>query len=81
MKKAGLAYASVHDSYWTHAATVDGMNQILRKTFAELHTEPLLEQLLEYFHKRYPEVRFPSLPERGKLDLKTELPKSPYFFN
>jgi DNA-directed RNA polymerase len=26
----GVAFAAVHDSYWTHASTVDHMNSILR---------------------------------------------------
>lgn len=26
-----IAFAAVHDSYWTHASTVDRMNEILRQ--------------------------------------------------
>ena len=28
--KEGISFAGVHDSYWTHAGTVDDMNRILR---------------------------------------------------
>jgi DNA-directed RNA polymerase len=28
--KQGIVFAAVHDSYWTHAATVEKMNKILR---------------------------------------------------
>jgi DNA-directed RNA polymerase, mitochondrial len=28
MKKLGLEFAAVHDSYWTHAADVDSMRQV-----------------------------------------------------
>ena len=26
----GITFAAVHDSYWTHAGTIDRMNEILR---------------------------------------------------
>lgn len=29
-QKEGISFAGVHDSYWTHAGTVDDMNRILR---------------------------------------------------
>lgn len=44
-KKRNIAFASVHDSYWTHAADVDDMSAVLRDAFVELHTQPLLENL------------------------------------
>lgn len=44
---AGLSFAGVHDSYWTHAGTTGTMNRILREQFIELHSAPLLEQLKE----------------------------------
>lgn len=74
-----LTYASVHDSYWTHASTVDTMNVILRQTFVELHSQPLLEDLLAHFKRTYPGVAFPPVPARGNLDLRQIL-NSPYFF-
>ncbi|PRP84512.1 DNA-dependent RNA polymerase [Planoprotostelium fungivorum] len=80
MKKQDLTFASVHDSYWTHASTVPRMNEILREKFIDLHSSPLLENLLQEFHKAYPEVEFPPLPEKGDLDLR-EVQKSKYFFH
>ncbi|KAL6529271.1 DNA-directed RNA polymerase 1B, mitochondrial [Orobanche gracilis] len=41
--EAGLNFAGVHDSYWTHACDVDKMNQILREKFVELYEAPILE--------------------------------------
>ncbi|KAF8039182.1 hypothetical protein BT93_B1666 [Corymbia citriodora subsp. variegata] len=79
-KDAGLNFAGVHDSYWTHACDVDEMNKILREKFVELYEAPILENLIESFQKAFPESRFPPLPERGDFDLK-EVLKSPYFFN
>lgn len=79
-KKAGLHFAGVHDSYWTHACDVDEMNRILREKFVELYEKPILEDLLESFQQSFPTLTFPPLPERGEFDL-TEVLKSPYFFN
>jgi DNA-directed RNA polymerase len=30
--KEGITFAGVHDSFWTHAGTVDVMNRLLRDT-------------------------------------------------
>ncbi|KAB1999713.1 hypothetical protein ES319_D12G179800v1 [Gossypium barbadense] len=79
-KKAGLNFAGVHDSYWTHACDVDEMNRILREKFVELYEAPILENLLESFQKAFPSLNFPPLPERGDFDLR-EVLESPYFFN
>ncbi|GAB2248408.1 hypothetical protein Droror1_Dr00008290 [Drosera rotundifolia] len=79
-KKAGLSFAGVHDSYWTHACDVDEMNRILREKFVELYEMPILENLLESFQKSFPELKFPPLPERGDFNLR-EVLQSPYFFN
>ncbi|KAJ4710678.1 DNA-directed RNA polymerase [Melia azedarach] len=79
-KKAGLSFAGVHDSYWTHACDVDEMNMILREKFVELYNQPILENLLESFQKSFPKLDFPPLPERGDFDLRDVL-DAPYFFN
>ncbi|KAK4853516.1 hypothetical protein QYF36_010423 [Acer negundo] len=79
-RDAGLHFAGVHDSFWTHACDVDQMNQILREKFVELYDMPILENLLESFQTSYPTLTFPPLPERGNFDLKVVL-ESPYFFN
>ncbi|XP_002978135.2 DNA-directed RNA polymerase 1B, mitochondrial isoform X2 [Selaginella moellendorffii] len=79
-QEAGLTFAGVHDSFWTHAGDVERMNVILREKFVELYEQPILENLLESFQKRWPKLKFPDLPVRGDLDLK-EVLSSPYFFN
>ncbi|KFK41326.1 hypothetical protein AALP_AA2G115700 [Arabis alpina] len=78
--RAGLSFAGVHDSFWTHASDVDTMNKILREKFVELYEKPILENLLESFQKSFPGLAFPPLPERGDFDLR-EVLRSPYFFN
>lgn len=45
LKKRNYTFASVHDSFWTHASDIDGMNEVLRKAFVDLHTAPILETL------------------------------------
>ncbi|XP_014495967.1 DNA-directed RNA polymerase 3B, chloroplastic [Vigna radiata var. radiata] len=77
---AGLCFAGVHDSFWTHPCDVEKMNQILREKFVELYNMPILENLLEGFETTYPGLAFPSLPKRGEFDLEKVL-DSPYFFN
>ncbi|KAI9125697.1 hypothetical protein K1719_003115 [Acacia pycnantha] len=79
-RDAGLRFAGVHDSFWTHACDVEQMNRILREKFVELYNMPILENLLEGFQTSYPGLDFPSLPERGDFDLRKVL-DSPYFFN
>lgn len=51
--EAGLHFASVHDSYWTHAAHVDTMLATIREQFVRLHEENLIVRLSEEFEKRY----------------------------
>lgn len=79
-RRAGLNFAGVHDSYWTHACDVDKLNRILREKFVELYETPILEKLLESFQVSYPTLSFPPLPERGDFDLRDVI-ESPYFFN
>ena len=58
---AGLDFAGVHDSFWTHAGDVPRMNQILREQFVALHSQPILEELLAKFQVR-PDRRLPPSP-------------------
>ena len=44
-QREGLTFASVHDSYWTHAATVEGMSELIREAFIGLHTQDLVGEL------------------------------------
>ncbi|KAG9007397.1 DNA-directed RNA polymerase [Tulasnella sp. JGI-2019a] len=53
MQKSNLTFASVHDSYWTHAASVDDMSVIIRDTFVWLHSQDILKGLQDEFRERY----------------------------
>uniref|UniRef100_A0A8C0G9D0 DNA-directed RNA polymerase n=1 Tax=Chelonoidis abingdonii TaxID=106734 RepID=A0A8C0G9D0_CHEAB len=46
--RRGLTFVSVHDCYWTHALTVDVMNQVCREQFVELHSQPILQDLSRF---------------------------------
>lgn len=56
--KAGLTFASVHDSFWTHPRDVDQLNQILREAFIELHSGNVMNNLKDEFKVRYKGYRF-----------------------
>eukprot|EP01080_Neovahlkampfia_damariscottae_P006715 gene6715-10880_t len=79
-KKLGIEFASVHDSFWTHASSIDQLNITIREEFLKLHSQPLLETLLSSFEQSYPHVKFPKLPEKGNLDVSRVL-ESKYFFD
>lgn len=80
----GIAFAGVHDSFWTHAGSVGSMNDILREQFVELHSQGLLEHLLRDFRTN-PKfvaagIEFPNVPQLGELDVQT-VQDSQYFFS
>ncbi|KAJ2604024.1 DNA-directed RNA polymerase [Coemansia sp. RSA 1722] len=58
---AGLVFASVHDSYWTHACDIDKMNAILRDQFIKLHQRPIMEDLKAEFENRYSTHMMPTV--------------------
>ncbi len=51
--KAGLSFAAVHDSFWTHACDVDAMNGILRDAFIRLHSDDVIGRLAAELTTRY----------------------------
>lgn len=77
---AGLAFAGVHDSFWTHAGSVPQMNAILREKFVELHRRPLLEELREELMAAHPGLDLAPVPPVGDLDL-DGIRDAKYFFN
>lgn len=44
-QNAKLTFASVHDSYWTHASDIETMSDIIRDTFVHLHSSDILKAL------------------------------------
>jgi len=82
--KEGITFAAVHDSFWTHACDVPRMNALLREQFVKLHQRPLLEELLESFRSRYPDVDWDAErlqpPKQGSLEL-ARVRESDFFFS
>uniref|UniRef100_A0A0C9RBI4 DNA-directed RNA polymerase n=1 Tax=Fopius arisanus TaxID=64838 RepID=A0A0C9RBI4_9HYME len=70
-EKQGITFVSVHDCYWTHPCTVEIMNTICREQFVALHSEPILEDLSEFFVRHYID---PQQKDRNaKEDLESDL--------
>uniref|UniRef100_A0A8D0GQD5 DNA-directed RNA polymerase n=1 Tax=Sphenodon punctatus TaxID=8508 RepID=A0A8D0GQD5_SPHPU len=51
--RRGLTFVSVNDCYWTHALTVDIMNQVCREQFVGLHSQPILKELSRFLLQKY----------------------------
>ncbi|KAI4519882.1 DNA/RNA polymerase [Schizophyllum commune Loenen D] len=58
-RQQGLTFASVHDSYWTHACSIDQMSGIIRDTFIALHSSDVLMRLHKEFLTRYANYKIP----------------------
>ncbi|KAF9522502.1 hypothetical protein CPB83DRAFT_911296 [Crepidotus variabilis] len=54
-----IAFASVHDSYWTHGCDIDRMSAIIRDTFIALHSSDVLKKLNTEFRERYKGYKIP----------------------
>ncbi|NWU66720.1 RPOM protein, partial [Pterocles burchelli] len=92
--RQGLTFVSVHDCYWTHALTVDIMNEICRQQFVALHSEKILQDLSEFMLENYcspgRETRalwqkklmeqLSSVPQTGEFNLQRVM-DSTYFFS
>ncbi|KAH9856180.1 DNA/RNA polymerase [Lenzites betulinus] len=74
-RSQGLTFASVHDSYWTHAGSIDQMNSIIRDTFIALHSSDVLGGLAQEFRERYADYKVPLVALQGasmkKLNLES----------
>ena len=79
-REKGIAFAEVHDSYWTHAATCGALGVTLREQFVALHSRDLLKELVEQWRAQMPDVEFPDPPKRGSYDLNLVM-ESPDFFS
>ncbi|KAI9358928.1 hypothetical protein DFJ73DRAFT_135909 [Zopfochytrium polystomum] len=52
-KREDMDFASVHDSYWTHACDVTAMSVILRESFIKLHSMNVMDRLRDELSDRY----------------------------
>ncbi|THG95963.1 hypothetical protein EW026_g5773 [Hermanssonia centrifuga] len=60
-----VTFASVHDSYWTHACSVDEMSAVIRDTFIALHSSDVLTKLDEELRERYKNHKIPIASLKG----------------
>ena len=51
--EVGLTFASIHDSFWTHAGDINTMNCIIRDAFIRMHSEDIIGRLAAEFKARY----------------------------
>ena len=88
MRNEGLPMASVHDSYWCHAANMSSLSRILREEFYNLYSEMNpLEILRQEWNTQYADdlsrhglTCFPPPPPCGSSNLR-EVLNSEYFFS
>lgn len=67
----GMTFASVHDSYWTHACDVDEMNKVIRDQFIELHSQPIMQNLYNEFTERYKNFKVPAIRTTDGAEVET----------
>ncbi|KAK6438275.1 DNA-directed RNA polymerase [Oleoguttula sp. CCFEE 5521] len=51
--EVGMTFASIHDSFWTHASDIGRMSEVLRDAFVAMHSEDIIGRLREEFVTRY----------------------------
>ncbi|KAH6911990.1 mitochondrial RNA polymerase [Coprinopsis sp. MPI-PUGE-AT-0042] len=71
--KRELVFASVHDSYWTHACDIDEMSMVIRDTFINLHSADVLGRLQNEFRQRYKGYLVPLLYLQNQPGLQQKL--------
>lgn len=49
----GMTFASIHDSFWTHACDVNELSIVLRDAFVSMHSDDIIARLREEFETRY----------------------------
>jgi DNA-directed RNA polymerase len=73
--------AMVHDSFGTHAANMDKLNEIIREVFVDMYSSNVLEDFRNQVLAQLPPElhdKIPPVPELGTLDL-SQVKQSRYF--
>jgi DNA-directed RNA polymerase, mitochondrial len=76
-RKRGIDSAAIHDCFASHLAHGDEVGSIYRRTFVELHTTPILADILAGWRDMYPDLELPDLPPPGEFDIRDVL-HAPY---
>jgi DNA-directed RNA polymerase len=53
-----IAFASIHDSFWTHACDINSLSIVLRDAFVAMHTEDVVGRLRQEFIARYKDCMY-----------------------
>jgi DNA-directed RNA polymerase len=69
-KKEGLTFAAVHDSFWTHGADIDVLNEKIRECFVELHDRDIMGELKGEFEARNRGNKYPVRIKLGEAERK-----------
>jgi len=67
----------IHDSFGCHARFVPLLDRVVRETFYEMYSQPVLERFIEEVELGTGAI-LPTPPALGSLDLSVVLDKSPY---
>jgi len=52
-REKGMTFASIHDSFWTHACDIDKLGELLRDAFVHMHGENIVGRLRQEMIARY----------------------------
>ncbi|KAJ9111267.1 hypothetical protein QFC22_006567 [Naganishia vaughanmartiniae] len=72
-KEDDVTFASVHDSYWSHACSIDKLSENIREMFIDLHSRDIIGDLRLEFIERYSDHVIPLAIARGILNGKRGL--------
>lgn len=53
-----ITFASIHDSFWTHACDINALSVVLRDAFVAMHTEDVVGRLRQEFIARYKDCMY-----------------------
>lgn len=67
--RSGIAFAGVHDSFWSHAASMDRLGEIVRSEFVRLHEVDQIDRLRHQLEDRY-DITLPEPPPHGSFDVR-----------
>lgn len=63
-----ITFASIHDSFWTHASDINDLSRILRDAFVDMHSEDIIGRLRHEFTARYQGAMY-----LAAVDLRTDV--------
>lgn len=72
-------WATIHDSYGTHACQMETLNKVLREEFVSIYQQDWLERTWERAKEYAPSVTLEKPPVRGDFDIQ-QVRRSQWFF-